>query len=181
MTSPERPSRRRPQSAPPRSLSLEAAWRFHHKDISCSEGTHGPRLGCKSATESSYDKATASLACDLLKCTGGEGRPITKRCCGQFSPQAGEVAVAQSRISTIKDFHARGVLDIDRNLRRGAGLGPKKALDVLENGRQLSEEQESELKRSLASLAETDMYSEIPEFIHELGHIGIECRRLAAA
>lgn len=175
---PERPSRGRPQSAPPR--SLEAPWLFHHKGAPCNESRRGPMLFCKSAADFSYDKVTASLACDLFKCTGYEGRPISKRCPGQFSPEIGATTTAPTKSSVVSDFHSRGVLDIDRNLQRGAGLARRALETTLENEQHFCEERQAELKISLTNLTETDVRPEIPEFIHDLGQLGIECRRLMA-
>lgn len=81
----------------------------------------------------------------------------------------------------VGDFHERGVLDIDRNLKRGPGSGLKNAHQpTFENEQQFSEEQGFMLKRSLSCLADKAPHQDLPEFVHDLRSLGIECRRLAA-
>lgn len=178
-----RPSRARPQSAPPPPSAMEASWSFHHQAAPCSEVRSGPRLYCKSAAESSYDKVSASLACDLFKCTAGEARPASQRRLGQFSPQASEITPEASRASSVVgDFHMRGVLDIDRNLRRGTGLGRTAQETTVDVNLVFSEEREALLKRSLANPVESHSSSDqLPDYIGDLDRLGVDCRRLLTA
>jgi len=165
----------RARSAPPRPMSSEGAWCFHHRAVHGDETEHRPKLGCRSAAESGYDKVTSEMACNLFNCTGFEGRPMSKRRPGQFSSQTG-MPVPRSDIAAI--FQMRGVCDIDHNLRRGPGLGQGTTVG---NEQRFSEEKEIALKRSLSSLSVREVRPEIPEFLCDLACLGIECRRLATA
>jgi len=97
---------------------------------------------------------------------------MSRRCPGQFSPQLGGAAS--------EDLHASKVVDIDRNHRRGPGLAFRSASETtLGHKQRFSEEQGAVLKRSLASLTTAKEHcAELPEFIQDLGCLGIECRRL---
>jgi len=70
-------------------------------------------------------------------------------------------------------------MDVDKNLRRGAGPSPRKLHEVTLNNKQdFSEEKELELKRSIAELTEADGQPEVPAYVHDLSQLGIEHRRL---
>jgi hypothetical protein len=135
-------------------------------------------LYCKNADEFTYDRVSASLACDLFKVTGFEARPFTKRRAGQFSPEAGAQATAPTKSSVSGDFHSRKVYDIDRNLRRGVGSERRAVETTLEHEQEFSEEHHLSLRGSLQKLTHTGSQQNLPEFIHLLDQLGIECRRL---
>lgn len=175
---PSRLCRGRPQSAPPRPLLLEAPWSFHHTQGSCNERRHGPRLYSKAAAETTYDKVTASLACDLFGCTAADGRPCSKRGVGKCSPQESRITSERSRASVARDLHSQGALDIDRTLRRGSVPGSEKlsSESTAHGDHTFSEEREAALKRSLSE--SPTLFMQLPDYIEGLDNLGFECRRL---
>jgi hypothetical protein len=81
----------------------------------------------------------------------------------------------------VGDLHSRGVCDIDRNVKRGAGFERRACTTTLGNEQQFSEEQHAELKSSLSKLTKRNTLQALPEFVHDLEGLGIECRRLRAS
>jgi hypothetical protein len=135
-------------------------------------------LYCKNADDFSYDRVSASLACDLFKVTGFEARPFTKRRAGRFSPEVGAQAMAPTKSSVTGDFHSRRVYDIDCNLQRGIGSERRAVETTHKHEQEFSEEHHLSIKKSLTW---TGVQQNLPEFIHRLDQLGIECRRLKAS
>jgi hypothetical protein len=162
-------------------MQSDLPWVFHHRDAPSNGQRRGPMLRCRSAEECSYDKVTASLACDLFGCAGFEGRPMSKRRPGQFSPEASATGVALTKTYVPGDFESRGICDIDRNLKRGVGSERRACATTVDNEEMFSEEQHAMLKSSLSKLSERDQRLELPDFVQDLGRLGIECRRLQSS
>lgn len=157
-TLPQRSEKCRPSSCPP--LSLEATCFFHHRDPI--PQPRGPMLYCKAAVDCGHDKVSLP----------------TKKGLGSFSPQAGATATPRLNSTVVADFHSRGICDIDRNPTRGNLQNSQRTTLQLEQ--QFSEETETSIKKSLASLS-SGTCSEASEVVRELGCLGLECRRLQAA
>eukprot|EP00928_Gymnodinium_smaydae_P088877 TRINITY_DN72916_c0_g1_i1.p1 TRINITY_DN72916_c0_g1~~TRINITY_DN72916_c0_g1_i1.p1 ORF type:complete len:411 (+),score=49.40 TRINITY_DN72916_c0_g1_i1:84-1316(+) len=175
-------SRGRQMSLPPR-LGTEAPWRFHHKDVPCNEKPRVPRLSCPAASgDWSHDKLASSASCTSLSEVSAVKLDHGRRGRGQCSPDLGVMATSSSRSLISRDFHARGVQDIDRNPCRGSGSGPSRPHNFcLENGQVFNEEQEAKLKQSLEVMTANDASPCHPEYVDGLSQLGIECRRLLNA
>jgi hypothetical protein len=158
----ERPSRR-PCSAPPKPMEKERA---------------GPKQGCKPAGRN-IDKVTATLACEMYKCTSFEGRPVSRVGIGTCSPQAGAFVNAVPKSTIDADFVSRGVMDIDQTSRKAVMSGHKAKGTTWDKAWEFSEEQAAELKRCIGFRSAVERES--TETVQALDGLGIECRRLKGA
>jgi hypothetical protein len=171
----ERPGRR-PRSTPPRPLSLEPSFAFHHKEFPENERMRAPMLGCRQP--SGYiNKVDATIACELFKCASFEVLPVSKRAFGQFSPQASGTGTTTVKSTVVGDFHVRGVIDIDHISRRGAGIALATEETAADMDCRFCEEQGEKLRRSIKLLTQEDE-CEASEIVYDLSKLGIECRRL---
>lgn len=162
----ERPGRR-PRSSPPR----QDVWQDSERQL-------GPKLGCRPAN-GNIDKFTASLACDMWKCTSFEGRPVSALGIGQFSPQSGSHANEVSRITADGELWSRGVMDIDQTSRRKESAGHRAKGTTFDKDWDFSEEKAAELQKSIECFR--DVERQCSQVVRTLDELGIECRRLKSA
>jgi hypothetical protein len=106
---------------------------------------------------------------------------MSKRRPGQFSPEALASGSPLTSTHVLVDFQSRGICDIDRNLKRGVGCERRACEPTLGNEQDFSEERHCELKSSLSKLSGKNQFQALPEFVQDLGKLGIECRRLQSS